>query len=171
MKTAKAVAVVLLGLALACGASADDHRKVYRAFHPHWWDQAPYTCWKDDGWSQCWAGAWEVRGLRSHAGGQGVSLMGSVFVKGSREGIRIITGTRRKPKSVSVRCGGVAMSMSPRGQDTRSKVVTYRYDAEPTSGSLADCLTKPITVTIDAKQYRLDSSRLLRALEKARDRL
>ena len=172
MKARKAGAVVLLGVVALAGSVAGDDRKVYKAFHPHWWDSAPYSCWKDDGWSVCHAGGWEPAGLATGAGGENVPVMGDAFVKGSREGIGITTTIDRKPKSLSIRCEGVVMEVRPWGRTgKRYAEVRYRYNAMPMSGSFGECLTKPITLMIDTKEYRLDSSRLRRALEKARDRL
>ena len=168
----KAGAAVLLGVVALAGPVAGDDRKVHKAFHPHWWDSAPYSCRKDGGWSVCHAGGWEPPGLVAGAGGENVPVMADAFVKGNREGIGITTTIGRKPGSLSVRCEGAVISMSPKGRvDSRYAEVRYRYNAMPMSGSLGECLAKPITLMIDAREYRLDSSRLRRALEKARDRL
>ena len=172
MKAWKAGAAVLLGVVALAGAVAGDDRKVYKAFHPHWWDvPPPYKCVNlNGGWAMCGAGVWDLPGQ-----GQGLDLIGHVVAHetGDDEAIMFYTAFGSKPSSFSVECRSAAMAIEANGKvdGLPRAFVSYSYTAIPDEVTMDACLDRPLTLNVDGRKYRLGTKRLQRALEKVRDRL
>lgn len=172
MKAWKAGAAVLLGVVVLAGSAAGDDRKVYKAFHPHWWDTPRYKCFTNkQGWDWCLVGAYELSGYS--LGGDGVTLIMDVFVKeGKAGGISITTTIDRKPKSLALSCAGERMRVTSRGRvPVKYPEVRYDYRATPRRVTMDECLKTPLTMELEGREFRLGTKRIQRALEKARDRL
>ena len=163
-----------IGALGAVMAAAEADTKVYRAVHPHWWDAPQYSCWTFGGDNvSCLSGAWIIPKLRTRASESlAASGMGLAYEDG-RRGFAIKTFFARRHDTLTLHCKGM--------RDTKErKLMTQEWEAQGKSGrnftyavsglspsELDRCLSRPITMKVDGRSFRLDTSRLRKALEKA----